>query len=476
VLKNLDQAGATGLSLIHIILAAAVTLHVLFGRREVGSSIGWIGLAWLSPVLGSLLYFMFGINRVKLRASQLRGGRPFRALAKTLFPAAGRDDHLAALERAGHQITQRPAEPGNSVTLLHNGDEAYPQMIAAIDAARSSIGLTSYLFRADTAGTAFIEALTRASRRGVEVRVLVDGIGSGYFLTPVYRQLRRRGVKVVRFMHSAIPWRMPFINLRTHKKLLGIDGRLAFMGGLNIGDENVVLRNPLHPVHDTHFRVEGPVVGQLIAAFADDWLFASGENLLGEAWFPDLASSRKSSGQAVARVVLSGPDQDLQKIEFLILEAISCARVSIKIMTPYFLPHDQLITALALASMRGVEVTLILPLRSNKRVVDQAARSQLGPLLAAGCRIWQNPPPFDHSKLMIVDGLWCLVGSSNWDTRSFRLNFELDMEIYDDGLVRLIDALMTEKQRLPLTAADLEARPFALRLLGNAARLMQPYL
>ena len=176
---------------------------------------------------------------------------------------------------------------------------------------------------------------------------------------------------------------MPFINLRTHKKLLGVDGRIAFVGGLNIGAENVLQNAPAHPVRDTHFRVEGPVVGQLIEAFAEDWLLAAGENLSGEVWFPPLSSA----GSAVARVVASGPDQDVQKIEFLILEAVACARHSIRIMTPYFLPHDQLITALALASMRGVTIDLIVPEKSNRPLVDCAMRSQIGPLLAAGCRI-----------------------------------------------------------------------------------------
>jgi len=244
------------------------------------------------------------------------------------------------------------------------------------------------------------------------------------------------------------------------------------MGGLNIGDENMLLGTPQHPVRDTHFRLEGPIVGQLTEAFAEDWLFASGENLSGETWFPPLGAA----GSAVARVVLSGPDENIQKIEYLILEAVACAQHAIKIMTPYFLPDDRLITALTLASMRGVEVTLIVPTRGNHPIVDSATRSQVGPLLAAGCQIWQNPPPFDHSKLMTVDGIWCLIGSANWDTRSFRLNFELNMEIYDSNLVEQLNTLMAAKQRLPLTAAELEARPFPVRLFDNAARLMLPYL
>jgi cardiolipin synthase A/B len=150
------------------------------------------------------------------------------------------------------------------------------------------------------------------------VRVLIDGMGGGYFLSPAYERLRRHDVPVFRFMHSPLPWRMPFLNLRTHRKILALDGRIAFTGGLNIGDENLLADRPRHPVRDTHFRFEGPVVAQLIEAFAEDWLFAAGENLAGEAWFQPLYEV----GEGVARVILSGPDQDLEKIEFMILEAI----------------------------------------------------------------------------------------------------------------------------------------------------------
>jgi cardiolipin synthase len=470
VLGMFDQFSAIGLSVVHILLAICVTVHVLFHKRDVGASIGWIGLAWLSPILGSILYVMFGINRVKQRANQLREKRPDRLVAKSGI-SRGRDDHLASLERAGDLITQRPAIGGNAVAILHNGDEAYPQMIAAIEAAKSSIALSSYIFRADEAGSAFIEALIRARQRGVHVRVLIDGIGGGYFLSSTYKRLRQHDVPVFRFMHSPLPWRMPFLNLRTHKKMLALDGRIAFTGGLNIGGENLLANHPRHPVRDTHFRVDGPVVAQLVEAFAQDWLFIANENLEGEAWFPAL----DEVGEAEARIILSGPDENLEKIEFMILEAIACARQSIKVMSPYFLPDDRMVTALALASMRGVEVDVIVPAHNNHRIVGWAMRSQIGPLVAAGCRIWQSPPPFNHSKMMTVDGIWCLIGSSNWDMRSFRLNFELDMEVYHANIVQNLDELMDTRRGALITAAELNDLPLPVKLLDNGARLMLPY-
>jgi cardiolipin synthase len=469
---NLTAAASpTVLSITHLLLATGVSVHVLLHKRESGSSAAWIGLAWLAPILGSVLYLLLGINRVRRRAMSLHGPQ---ATAWTVASSAAleRVDHLAALERAGQRITNRPAERGNAIVILRSGDEAYPRMIAAIEAAQHSVALSSYIFRDDEAGTGFMDALIRATGRGVEVRVLIDGVGGGYFRSAAYHRLRHAGVPVARFLHSTLPWRMPFLNLRSHKKILGVDGRVAFAGGLNIGAENLRRRDPPHPVIDTHFRFEGPVVAQLIAVFADDWRFTAGEQLAGESWFPP----QKPAGDSVARVVTSGPDQDLEKIEFMILEAVGCARTAVRIMTPYFLPDDRLITALALASFRGVEVDVVIPAHSNHPTVDWAAHAHAGPLLAAGCRVWTHAPPFDHSKLMTVDGTWCLIGSSNWDVRSFRLNFELDLEVYHSGLVQQVDALITAQQGQQISAAMLEMRSLPVRLRDSAARLMLPYL
>ncbi|HEX6840131.1 MAG TPA: phospholipase D-like domain-containing protein [Stellaceae bacterium] len=469
---GIPEIDARIVSAVYVALAAGVTMHVLLHKRDIGASIGWIGLAWLSPILGSVLYVIFGVNRVKRRAIRLYDAQRATEAAKTPPASATRDDHLAPLEHAGCRITERPVEGGNAITLLSNGDAAYPKMLAVIDAAHASVALSSYIFRADTAGMRFIEALIRAHQRGVAVRIIIDGIGGGYFLSRTYRRLRRAGVPVARFLHSPLPWRMPVLNLRSHKKLLVVDGRIAFTGGLNIAGENVLGDRPRHPVQDLHFSFEGPVVAQLSETFAADWLFVADEELSGNTWFPRL----DARGDGAARAIVSGPDQDLEKIEFMILEAIACARQSIKIMTPYFLPDDRLVTALALTAMRGVAVDIIAPERGDHRILEWAMRAHIAPLIDAGCRLWSNPPPFNHAKIMTIDGSWCLIGSANWDTRSFRLNFELNMEVYHSDLVAQVDALMAAKQSRLITAADLDRRSLPIRLRDNAARLMLPYL
>ncbi len=455
-----------------LILAVAVTMHVLLRKRELASAAGWIGFAWFAPISGSLAYFLLGVNRVQRRARKLR--QNFRATDKRA--PHGRqglgDGHLAPLQRGIGHLTGREILAGNKVDIYQDGEAAYPPMLAAIAAARHSIGMSSYIFRDDDWGGRFIAALAEAHGRGVQVRVLIDGIGGGWLRSPAYRRLRARGVPAARFLHSPLPWRMPFLNLRSHAKNLVIDGAIGFTGGMNIADANVSATHSPAPVHDTHFRVEGPVVAQLMEAFAADWCFATEEDLQGQAWFPALTEQ----GDVPARVATSGPDEDIEKLEFAILQAVTCARDSIMIMTPYFLPDDRLAAALSLAAMRGVAVDVVVPQRSDHRLVDWALRANVGPMLSDGIRVWRCPPPFRHSKAMTVDGRWCLIGSCNWDIRSFRLNFEMCVEAYSEELAAALDRFMTACRGEALVQSELARRGMAARLRDAAARLLLPYL
>jgi len=464
---NVATLVGTTAAVAHVALAVAVTVHVLLYKRSVGAAVSWIGIAWLSPFLGGLLYAIMGINRVKRRARRLK--RQHLPLAAADPGGAVTRDSLTPLEYAVGRLTGLPSKAGNLVEMLHSGDEAYPRMLDEIAGAKTSVGLCSYIFRDDSAGEKFHEALIQAQQRGVKVRVLIDGVGGGYFWSGTYNKLRKAGVPVARFLHSYFPWRTPFVNLRNHRKLLVIDGRVAFTGGLNIGAENVVAGNPPHPVRDTHFRIEGPVVEQLTDAFADDWQFTTGEQL-DDAWFPHL----EPVGTVLARVVPSGPDEDMEQIEFVTLHAISCARESIRVVTPYFLPGEPLTMALGLAAMRGITVDILLPENSNHAILDWARRVPLRPLIEAGCRVWMMPAPFDHSKLMTIDDSWSFIGSANWDTRSFRLNFELNVELHDAAFARQI--VESKKPRHCLTLAEIDADPLPIRLRNSAARLLQPYL
>jgi cardiolipin synthase len=292
--------------------------------------------------------------------------------------------------------------------------------------------------------------------------------------------LRKVGIPAARFHHVRLPWRMPFLNMRNHKKILLLDGRVAFTGGMNIGDDNLVgpqscpcrRQDPRHVVRDTHFEIEGPVAAQLAEAFAEDWRTATGERLAGPEWFPPISAA----GEAAARAVPSGPDEDVNQLELLLLAAIAEARQSIRIATPYFVPPERLISALRVAALRGVAIDIVLPRRADHRMMDWAARAHIRPLLSVGCRLWYAPDPFNHSKLMSVDGTWSLLGSANWDTRSLRLNFELNVEVRDPAFAQAMERMIFASREREVTGPELDAQHLAIRVRNAASRLLLPYI
>ena len=463
---------ATNLILLalHVCVSVSVTIHVLMKKRNVHSAIGWIGLSWLSPLVGALLYIVFGINRIQRRAKIFR-----RSSKKPRLRAASGASSLepyASLKATVGALTNQDLATANISLPLHDGDDAYPQMLAAIDNANTTVALSSYIFRSDKIGHEFIETLTKAANRGVLVRVLLDGFGSGLFLATTYRLFRQHGIPVAQFMNSILPWKIPFLNLRLHKKILIVDGVTAFIGGLNIADENTGRKRRKIIVRDTHFKINGPIVRQITTDFIDDWLFATDEVLEEMLWNP----ATHEPGAVKSRVIVSGPDQDCEQMSLVLLSAVYAAQQSIRIATPYFLPGEQLMTALQLAATRGIDVRIVIPKFNNHPPIGWAMRAHVIPLLQAGCRIWQAPLPFNHSKLMVVDNAWCLFGSPNWDSRSLRLNFEMAVEAYDSALAGQLCAIIDESCVTPLTAKELEARSFPVKCRDAATRLLMPYL
>jgi cardiolipin synthase len=378
---------------------------------------------------------------------------------------------LAELARLVDDATGRPLLPGNRIVPLIDGDQAYPEMLAAIASAERSVALATYIFESGATGMRFVDALADAQARGVVVRVLLDDFGVRYALPTVDRILQRRGVRVARFLPA---WRARYFNLRNHRKLMVVDGRVGFSGGMNIRAGHVLAAQPRQPLRDLHFRVEGPVVAHLMEVLAEDWEFTTREPLRGEDWFPRL----HAQGPTLARGIPDGPDEDLDKIRWAFLGGIACARRSIRVLTPYFLPDQSIATAFNVAAMRGVKVDIVLPERGNLPLVEWAMWGHLRKVMGHGCRIWLTPRPFDHSKLLVVDESWLLFGSPNWDPRSLRLNFELGVECYDPELAARMARLADERiaQAREVLVHELENRPFALQLRDGMARLLTPYL
>lgn len=447
--------------------SALATGHALLKKRDPRAAFGWISVCWLLPLAGMLLYMLFGINRVENRGLKLRGLSEARVAD---IPLHDQSLPLTQLQRLGGAVSGMPLVLGNDIRPLLDGDHAYVLMLEAINAATEYVWLASYILDVSGWCQRFADALSAARDRGVHVRTLVDGFGEYYSYPKPVTALRRRGIAADRFLPPKLFPPSLSVNLRNHRKLLIVDGRVAFTGGMNI-------RNRYHTDHrrglirDLHFRITGPVVVQLAATFRRDWFFATSEKLpAGKVPLP--------TGSARCRVISDGPDEDIDKLLLLLVSAIAAANERVCIMTPYFLPPRELATTLQAAVIRGIEVDILLPQQSNLFFVDWASRHDMFYLVDHGVRIWLSPPPFTHSKLLLVDGIYALLGSGNLDPRSLRLNFELGVEVFDRPLCAQLEQLFQaarESAQL-MDARFLGSLSLPVRIRNGAFWLFSPYL
>ena len=468
------MSGMTLLVMLHVLVAVPVCVHILLTKHE-SAAPAWIALVLVSPFVGAGLYWIIGINRVERRARRLRGKKaryvpqvkdhalPFKDLSTP------QQRQIFQFESAVHDA---PFLGGNRVTPLIGGAAAFPDMLGAIAAAKSCIALSVYIFDLDDIGSQFVEALTAAHARGVPVFVLVDEIGSGRKSRAADIELARAGIATARFIPQKIKF-LPIVNLRNHRKIMVVDGAVGFIGGMNIC-LNYRPGSP-EPVRDLHFRVTGPVLEQMSATFEEDWRFATGRIINLPAVPTEPAVSQQPQ---YARVVPDGPDNPFQRTLWILMGALALSQKSVHILTPYFLPNDVLTHALSIAALRGVDVRIVVPAATDIKMVDWAMAAKFQGLLEHGVKIYAGRAPFDHSKLMIVDDAWALVGSSNWDQRSLRLNFEANLECYDAALAATLEghfqAMLARAELVSLAA--LKALPVATRLRNNIARLFTPYL
>ena len=515
-------------AVLHLISAT----HALLNKRDPKSATIWVFICLFVPVAGPFIYMILGFNRIQRRANRImrKSGRQDgpekistqveveseadaddrhakmwgipnmptpesrqdlgtlkvihspRATPLSIFPPRIR--RIAGIAEA---LTGVPMLSGNKVEPLFNGEEAYPPMLEAINGAKRRIWLTTYIFDNDNTGKTFVKALGDAVKRGADVRVLVDGVGTFMTRPRIDKALKKQGVKVARFLPPQI-WPPQFsINLRNHRKLLLVDNCISFTGGMNISDAHLMNKPPArglarfihkfygaHTAKDMHYKVEGPIVNTLQRIFARDWEFCAQEKLeLG-----DEDVCREVRGNAFCRSILDGPDDFFDVLHSVLLGVVSSAKSSIHIMTPYFLPQRELITALQSAVLRGVDVAVIIPAEADHKFVYWATYNCLWDLLGRGVKIYFQPPPFDHSKLFLVDGSYLHMGSANMDQRSFRLNFELTMEVLDlpiaAGLEKYFKKVRGNSREY--TLKDLNARPLHIRIRDAIFWLMSPYL
>jgi len=463
-----------------VALSLIAACHALIFKRDPRAALGWIVACITLPLIGPLLYWIAGINRIRLRARQwLDSGRrlagrdsfPFEPATDAVLNIPG-FEHMNELRKLADRVVSSPLTAGNRVIPLSNGENSYPAMIAAIEGARRSVNMSTYIFDNDGTGKRFVEVLKSAAERGVEVRLIIDALGEKYSLPTIRRHFKRTRVKVGRYLPLRRGW---YLNLRNHRKILVVDGLKGFTGGMNIGDRHLVKTDrKTRPVADMHFMIEGPVLAELQRIFLEDWHFATAEMVNDSHFFPNL----QPAGDSFVRTIGDGPDKEFRKLHSIIIGALSCARERVKIMTPYFIPDRALISAMVTASLRGVEVILALPSENNLPYVHWATRAYLWEVLQQGIRVFYQPPPFVHTKLFLVDGVWSLIGSANLDPRSLRLNFELDLEVYDREFTGRLEHEFDEavERSRETTLAEMDGRHLLERIRDGVAKLLSPYM
>ncbi len=466
-----------GALLVEVAALACVPM-VLARRKESASSVAWILTLLFLPGLGLLLFLLFGRERVRRPVHRRAdaGDVVRRRLARLdVGPAARREAMRSAARDAEHglmglaeRVGHMAPAPGCAVRILETAEAAWDAQMGAIEAARHHVHVAMYAVDGDEEGARLLEGLCRAARRGVEVRLLLDGFGSRSLPRAWLRRLRRAGGQASWFLPLEPLRRAWTMNLRNHRKIVVVDGREGFSGGVNVGRRFALWR-------DVQMALRGPVVHQLQATFAEDWFFARGEDLAMPLYFPEI----EADGRAVVQIVPSGPDgRNGEAIHRLFFAAIASAHRRVWIGTPYFVPDPALRMALQTAAQRGVDVRVLLPSRSNHAVTFHAGRSYYEELLEAGVRIFEYLPGMFHAKVMVVDEILATVGSANFDIRSFRLNFELVAVLWDRRSVAAL-AVRLQQDLSEARAVDISLwrrRPLWMRWAEGYGRLVAPLL
>ena len=407
-------------------------------------------------------------RKLQMRASDRANVDP-----RHIVDPEGSDDFTVLTHLAEH-AGGLPVVAGNSITLMSKTEEVIDCLVSEIDAAEHHVHLLFYIFQDDVVGRRVADALIRAAERGVTCRVLADALGSRRLFKRLAPHLRRHGVRI----YPALPahlWRIPFarLDLRNHRKLAVIDGAVALTGSQNIVEPSYGHKRA-GVWHDVMARVTGPVVRQLQSIFLEDWFYESGELLDDPALFPELPAD----GPIAVQVIPTGPDQQTELFQDLIVRAIFLARRRVVITSPYFIPNEAMLLALRLSALRGVQVDLAIPQRSDHRVVNAAGSYYCEYLMRFGVRVFLFPDGMLHAKTLIVDDELAMFGSANYDIRSFNLNFELNLFVHAEEAIRQVRDLQQhyiERSR-QATETDWNTHTLIGRLKVNMAKLFSPLL
>jgi cardiolipin synthase A/B len=477
------------IDIVYVLVVILVCLKIIYDTESAARTQAYLLMAIFIPVAGMLFYFFFGVNyrkrrkyNKKLQADEER----LQRLNRHILQDSARNLRVHAREvgdGAGlvHMLLNESYSPltfGNTVKLLINGEEKFPEVIRAIEAARHHIHLEYYIYEDDAIGNVIKDLLIRKAQEGVEVRLIYDDFGSHSIRRRVVKELTRAGAQAYPFHHIRLWFLANRLNYRNHRKIIIIDGKCGFVGGINISDRYM---NPTPDAagpywRDTHIRIDGPGIMYLQHIFLCDWSYCSGQPVHPETGYFNQAEFRPEN--TGVQIAACGPDSPVATIQLSFLKAISLARHEILITTPYFIPGETIMDALRVAALGGIRVMLLVPDKSDSKLVNAAACSNYTDLLDCGVEIHRYHKGFIHSKTMVVDGSISMVGTANMDYRSFELNFEVNAIVYSAAFAgTLRETFFRDLQDArPIDPAEWERRPLIRRLPERVARLLSPLL
>jgi cardiolipin synthase len=472
------------LTVIYLISVFAICLMIVFENRNPLKTLSWMLVILFIPVVGIIIYFFFGRNYRKQKIYT----RKSMADSARLADHADRQVSLLSTVLARESAAIRSKEHlihlmlrnnrslltlDNKLDLLVNGSQTFPAMLDAIASATSFVHLEFYRIEPDILGTEFSELMQRKAREGVSVRVIYDDVGSWNIRKPYIKKMREAGVQIYPFIPVRFPSFSSKINYRNHRKILVVDGKIGFVGGLNIADKYLHGLPHLGPWIDTHLMVEGEAVAALDRVFIADWDFVSGEELPPDS---SLQNVVRTGNRCLVQVASSGPDTDWATIMQVYFSAIATAKSSIYLTSPYFSPDESLLTALKTAALSGVDVRMIFPKYSDSIIANWNTRSYITELLEAGVRIFLYRNGFIHSKYLLVDNIFSSVGSPNVDVRSFDLDLEVTALIYDEDFALRLGVLFADdlKNCTEVTLPEWEKRSRRERYKEYLARIFGP--
>ncbi|MFJ8519261.1 cardiolipin synthase [Lysinibacillus xylanilyticus] len=466
-----------------------ISFVIFIENRSPQSTLAWFLVLAILPIIGVLLYLLFGRSRWR-RKKHLQRSEEKRMIFREIL--AGKSFNLdissPLSERSTYlsQVIQKfdggPAANETTTKLLTNGDETFTEIIQAIENATHHIHIQYYIYRSDEIGTKIRDALIRKAESGIIIRFLYDGLGSNKLRGSFLQPMKDAGIEVVEFDSILSPWLLETVNYRNHRKIVIVDGAIGFTGGLNVGDEYLG-RSKKFPIwRDSHLKIEGKALYKLQAIFLEDFLYAtsrlnahSWNQFMDRTYFP---SQGVHQAEGAVQIVASGPSSDDTSIRNALLKIMGSAKKSIWIATPYFIPDQETLTLLRLSALSGVDVRILYPGKGDSIISDQASQSYFTPLLKAGVSIYSYKDAFMHAKIVLVDDEVASIGTANMDIRSFELNYEIIAVLYESKTVLDIknDFEQDFKESIEITWESFQKRSIQKRILESLMRLISPLL